>query len=890
MRERTRHVQWLLAAAGALAVAVLLAPAAARAAVPSLMQRAVLPYTPALPTSACVVSLKDGEQLVVGLADGEVVVFHRTAGGVFDRSVTLPGSGPVGALVACRTRRSGGGSKSVILAVRGRDLFSVSFDDMRVTDRMPLPAPTGRYRLAKASYGTGAGAQRSATGLRNAGAEHAVLYDDDSAAQVTIEAHSLGLSLDWQVDGEPALAVTQLSDRVVAVTRARATEFVADAVGVRPPIDERTDLAEEPRRVVLGPAGGRPDRLVLRVSDPDSVWVGRTVALGESVAVVVPVSDTVMAAGGATALTPTHDVGWVALVGADGRVLASTKHASPVTNVIRVGDFIAVQGGDRNLSVYDLDLDLLWDHDSPVEDVVLLAGDFAGDGSEDLAVVGTRTYEVGLAMADSIRFLLDAPGFMAGAETVGGSAVLRRAFITFYVSNAGLLEDTLAEGAKGADDAFAAGAVDSALTLAVEARAAAAALGRRDDVAGLTSRISEYVSYPRRRRSMLLSALVLALLGGWVAWDCFRGRVGAGVSAAAALLLLAAGGGVGALLGRAGLNPLLFVGGVVAMLGAAQAGLRPGAVRRRVPGAAVEELIRVLMEFLHGAGEGVPSDGVVDAARKSVTKVAYLAQEMSDSLSDRGRYERLRERFRSRGEDFLNTTYPRVALLLSLAHRTGFITAEAEQMSRAAERMRTAIVTVLREPPADASVLKEQLEALREARDSLAAAADRAWTVVQSNPGCSLRQSVERILREKQEDLDAAGVRVELAPGVPPERDAVALWSFQFRYILENLTTNAIRAMQESGGGRITIETATDGAVCTVRFTDTGCGMTQERAAAVFRAKPEERGGGSGLPGSRALVQERGGDLRVERTAPGEGTTFVMTIPHWTPHGGGADV
>jgi signal transduction histidine kinase len=302
-----------------------------------------------------------------------------------------------------------------------------------------------------------------------------------------------------------------------------------------------------------------------------------------------------------------------------------------------------------------------------------------------------------------------------------------------------------------------------------------------------------------------------------------------------------------------------------------------------VSGAAIEDLIRTLMEFLHGAGEGVPSDGVVDAARKSVTKVAYLAQEMVDSVDDTERYELLKSRFRSRGRDFLDTTHPRVLVLQSHAERAGFVVLEVGRMVSASNQMRAAIATVLHEPSPDAPVLKQQLESLRDSRDQFAGAADRAWAVVQTNPGCSLTRSLERILREKATVLDEDGVRVRRMNGVPSERDAVALWSFQFRFVLENLITNAVRAMRDSRERKLTIATTTDGEHCTVFVADTGCGMTEQTALGIFRSKQEEREGGSGLPSSRALLQERGGDLVIESTAPGEGTTFKLTIPHWTP-------
>jgi signal transduction histidine kinase len=531
----------------------------------------------------------------------------------------------------------------------------------------------------------------------------------------------------------------------------------------------------------------------------------------------------------------------------------------------------------------------MWDHDSPVTDALLMPGDFVGGEAEDLVVVGTRTYRVTTADADSIRKHLHKPDFMAGAARTNGGYELRRSFMTLYSSNEDELLHIMVDDAEAGADAFASGELDQAVDHATTARAAAAVLGRREEVTMLSSRIHEYASYADRRRSLVLAAFVLAALGVWVAFDCLKGGMAVGVSMILALLLFATAAAASRILGATGLNPLLLVGGAAATVCAARVQLRPGAVRRRVPGAAIEDLIRALMEFLHGAGEGVPSDGVVDAARKSVTKVSYLAQEMTDSLDDTERYTMLRERLRSRGDDFLHTTYPRVAIVLSLAKSARFVVHEAERMARAADGMRTAVTTILSDPPPELPILKQQLQAIKEGRDQLAAAADRAWAIVQTNPGCSLRRSIDRILEEKLEELADGDVRISRTRGVLAERDAIALWSFEFLFILENLATNAVRAMRSSKERVLSVETATDGTMCSVRIGDTGAGMDETTAGKLFEAKDDERDGGFGMPNSRRRLRECGGDIVLERTAPGEGTTFLLTIPHWTPNTGESD-
>jgi len=706
---------------------------------------------------------------------------------------------------------------------------------------------------------------------------------------ITIETGSLLPRIEPVIDGVPELAVTALSDRVIVVAGSRIVEFEACG-GVVTQIDERTDLAEQPVRVVIARVLDDARTLELMVLDPDSVWVSRRVAAPGPIAVVSSVADSLVVMGGTAPLTPSHDIGWLVLVDSRGKRIATSDHATPVTNITRVSDFIAVQGEGRNLSIYDMSLRPMWDHDSPVTDALLMPGDFVGGEAEDLVVVGTRTYSVSTADADSIRKHLHKPDFMAGATRVNGGYELRRSFMTLYSSNEDELLQIMVDDAEAGADAFASGELDQAVDHATTARAAAAVLGDRRELIELSSRIHEYASFAGRRRSLLLAAFVLAALGVWVTADCLKGGMSVQIAIVSSFLLFATAAAASRILGGTGLNPLLLVGGATAMVCPVRAQLRPGTVRRRVPGAAIEDLIRALMEFLHGAGEGVPSDGVVDAARKSVTKVSYLAQEMMDSLDDTERYAMLKGRLRSRGDDFLDTTYPRVAVLLSLAERARFVVHEAERMARAADRMRAAVTTILSDPPPELPILKQQLQAIKEGRDQLATAADRAWAIVQTNPGCSLRRSIDRILEEKFEELAEVDILTSRTRGVPAERDAIALWSFEFRFILENLATNAMRAMRSSKERVLSIETSTDGAMCSVRIGDTGIGMDETIAGRLFEAKGDERDGGFGLPNTRLRLRECGGDIVLERTAPGEGTTFLLTIPHWTPNTGESDV
>jgi len=116
------------------------------------------------------------------------------------------------------------------------------------------------------------------------------------------------------------------------------------------------------------------------------------------------------------------------------------------------------------------------------------------------------------------------------------------------------------------------------------------------------------------------------------------------------------------------------------------------------------------------------------------------------------------------------------------------------------------------------------------------------------------------------------------------------------RQVLMNLLLNAIYFTPE--GGSITIATAAAddhsrhglaGRNSRIRLTvrDTGAGIAPEIAGKIFdpffTTKPVGEGTGLGLTISHRIIEEHGGSIDVE-SAPGKGTTFVITLPAVARH------
>lgn len=102
----------------------------------------------------------------------------------------------------------------------------------------------------------------------------------------------------------------------------------------------------------------------------------------------------------------------------------------------------------------------------------------------------------------------------------------------------------------------------------------------------------------------------------------------------------------------------------------------------------------------------------------------------------------------------------------------------------------------------------------------------------------------------------------------------------QIHQVLINMILNASHAMPD--GGTLTISTSTDENRSSVRsdITDTGSGISKENLSHIFDPffTTKSEGTGLGLSISYGIVENNGGTIEV-KSAPGEGTTFTVTLP-----------
>jgi signal transduction histidine kinase len=145
-----------------------------------------------------------------------------------------------------------------------------------------------------------------------------------------------------------------------------------------------------------------------------------------------------------------------------------------------------------------------------------------------------------------------------------------------------------------------------------------------------------------------------------------------------------------------------------------------------------------------------------------------------------------------------------------------------------------------------------------------------------------LPAALDNALTLVRERAASHGIDVELrlGEGIP----ALVADERKVKQILLNLLSNAVKFTPE--GGRVTVAAQLlDGSI-EVSVSDTGVGIAAEDQEAIFEefrqvgsdyARKRE-GTGLGLPLARRFVELHGGTIRV-KSAPGEGSTFTITLP-----------
>ncbi len=886
--------------------------------VPQLLEELSLPAQVSLPTCVASVDHSSGSdagsvtgELVIGQDSGHIafLLYRPSNRIVLTTPVLLAGRGPVTDICTMTSpQRSRGAGTNLVLGLQGNVVSLVSYEAMGVVAQTTLPDAVGDWRLGvlESTLDVFAWDSRAIWSLDLEYASGAWRLD---AREVQLPESREGPGGDG---GAPKAArprrderaVLPMDDRLMVFDGPRLVEIIPGVDG----LDFRVStLAGPVSGVCVASADGNTIACIEKASDGSVVTFLRrtengwlmtsTLALDEVARSAAALDDTTFVLAGGVQTAWGDASGWLAVVGASGTIMTEGEHPSKVEQVLVVDGLVVAHGRKSNLSVYDRGLRPLWDHSSPVVLVSMMARDFDGSGGQDVAVVGVTEERRAKSQIDSLRARLGRPDILDGAVIRRNSRgveyyVRQQGSATLFLGGARRLRELLRQGRAEADARMADGDADGATRELLTARAAAASLGLKGDVAGLTALLGEARTLPGRSALALAAAAALAFCGLAVSFaHIVRGLRRLPV-AAWSVVLLAAAAVVWVIAGATPRSPFLSIGGFIPL-----AALVVGFARQRSAyaelhsGAAVEELSRRIMGFIHGGGADIGvGDGsrVTDAARKNITQLAYLAEGMLSSIDDRERYGTLKNVLSERSAAFRRVVLPETRELAQLGREAGFVTDPLGSMEREAVRIASTLDWLLAEGVPQPAEFEAKLQELRSGRKELVAAAEAVKRAIQTNPGCSLNSVLGDMLTLRSELLHTHGIDVVRRGSLPEGGDAVRGSRGVLFTIFENLVTNAARAMDSRHARTLTIRVAAGTREARVEFADTGTGIAAARLGSLFIEAADASEGGFGLPYTRRVLRELGGDITVE-SAPGRGSSFTLTLPFWMPHAGAGD-
>jgi signal transduction histidine kinase len=142
----------------------------------------------------------------------------------------------------------------------------------------------------------------------------------------------------------------------------------------------------------------------------------------------------------------------------------------------------------------------------------------------------------------------------------------------------------------------------------------------------------------------------------------------------------------------------------------------------------------------------------------------------------------------------------------------------------------------------------------------------------------ALETLIGGIVASVQHQLDEAGATLRVEPGLPElHTDRLAV-----EQIFGNLIDNAVKYLDPSRPGRITVRSRIARGRAIIEVEDNGRGIDPRDHARIFElfrrsGRQDRPGEGIGLAHVRALARRLGGDVEC-RSAPGLGSTFRVTL------------
>jgi PAS domain S-box-containing protein len=155
----------------------------------------------------------------------------------------------------------------------------------------------------------------------------------------------------------------------------------------------------------------------------------------------------------------------------------------------------------------------------------------------------------------------------------------------------------------------------------------------------------------------------------------------------------------------------------------------------------------------------------------------------------------------------------------------------------------------------------------------------RVSTRAQPFTDVDLNSIIQDVISDLENQIDRTQGKVEFGDMPMIEADPT-----QMHQLLQNLITNALKFHQDDIPPIIQVSAQTLGSKCQICVKDNGIGFEMQYLDRIFKpfqrlhGRQEYEGSGMGLAICRRIVERHGGELTAIST-PGEGSTFIITLP-----------
>lgn len=151
-----------------------------------------------------------------------------------------------------------------------------------------------------------------------------------------------------------------------------------------------------------------------------------------------------------------------------------------------------------------------------------------------------------------------------------------------------------------------------------------------------------------------------------------------------------------------------------------------------------------------------------------------------------------------------------------------------------------------------------------------------------------INECIEHVLLVTENQIRSE--QIQLVKRLDPNLPLTYFDESQLHQVLNNIISNARHAiLQKTGPGEIRITTSFHHESLVIEIHDTGIGIPEENLSRIFdpffTTKEVNKGTGLGLSICYGIIREHKGELRVASKV-GEGSTFIVEIPHVTAHAG----